>query len=156
MLIIAGGAVPARPKRQTVFGRRPPENKNVQPAARIQKCITYETYLRKTRDARERRNNGVPPPPPGDPRRVPARRTNAGGWPPGAFVTVVRALQEIRYYQKHSNSLVLGLAPFRRIVREIADQVPRESNVADRFTEECMLLLQMAAEEHITNFMEMS
>jgi len=72
------------------------------------------------------------------------------------LVTIARALHEIKYYQKHSDSLVVALAPFRRLVREIANKLPLKFNIVDRFTEESMILLQMAAEEHITNFMEMS
>jgi hypothetical protein len=82
-LTIAGSTDPPPPRRprQEVLGRRAPENQKVQHSARIRKCMSYETFVRKKKQARNRYHHIPAPPPrqPGDPRRVPARRTNAAG-----------------------------------------------------------------------------
>jgi histone H3/H4 len=80
---------------------------------------------------------------------------------------VGKALQEIKYYQKRSDQLVLPTAAFARVCREIADNVAKEasqlgggasiyttqgSKFVGRFTREAICVLQMAAEKHLSDY----
>ena len=61
------------------------------------------------------------------------------------------ALRQIRRYQK-STELLLRKEPFRRTVREIAEQELGKLNL--RFAEGAMLALQEAAEAHLVELFE--
>lgn len=62
------------------------------------------------------------------------------------------ALRQIRRYQK-STDLLLRREPFRRLVREIAQDFWEKGN-ALRFSEGAMLALQEAAEAHLVEVFE--
>lgn len=93
--------------------------------------------------------------------RVPVSNASAAvkrRWKPGTV-----ALREIRKYQK-STALLLPKAPFRRLVREICDELnPRPAvlqpslhdyPVHIRWTDEALLALQEAAEACIVGLFE--
>jgi len=60
-----------------------------------------------------------------------------------------RALREIRKYQA-STKPVLPRAPFVRLVREVAQEVRPDF----RFTKQCLVLLQEAAEGHVVEVIQ--
>jgi len=85
--------------------------------------------------------------------RVPVSNASAAvkrRWKPGTV-----ALREIRKYQK-STALLLPKAPFRRLVREICEDVfpTPDYPVTYRWTDEALLALQEAAEACIVGLFE--
>ena len=61
------------------------------------------------------------------------------------------ALAKIRYYQKQSSCLHIGMLPFERVVREIAQNYV---SWPIRFSKEAMTLLQYAAEHYLVKLLE--
>jgi histone H3 len=73
---------------------------------------------------------------------------------PHRFRSGTVALREIRKYQKSTEAL-LPKRPFQRLVREIAESIPRSmTNEPMRFTRQSLDALQEAAESYMVNFFE--
>jgi len=79
-------------------------------------------------------------------------------------LTVAKSIKEIRYYQKRSDCLFLSKKPFRDLCREIAEKVSDEMYGAfnlrgfkdGRFSLEAVLVLQMAAEKFVCDYLAMA
>jgi histone H3/H4 len=89
-------------------------------------------------------------------------------------LTVGKALQEIRYYQKRSDQLIIPKSQFRRLCLEIGHDFVRylvgerqwpsstyqhiapAGSFSARFTQEALIALQMAAEKYITDYLHMA
>lgn len=89
-------------------------------------------------------------------------------------LTIGKALQEIRYYQKRSDQLIIPKSQFRRLCLEIAHDFVRylvgerqwpsstyqhiapAGSFSARFTQEALIALQMAAEKYITDYLHMA
>lgn len=77
-----------------------------------------------------------------------------GARKPHRFRSGTVALREIRKYQKSTDAL-LPKRPFQRLVREIAESIPRSmTNEPVRFTRQSLDALQEAAESYMVNFFE--
>ena len=73
------------------------------------------------------------------------------GQKPHRFLPGTVALRKIRYYQKQSSCLHIGMLPFERVVREIAQNYV---SWPIRFSKEAMTLLQYAAEHYLVKLLE--
>lgn len=72
------------------------------------------------------------------------------GQKPHRFLPGTVALRKIRYYQKQSSCLHIGMLPFQRLVREIAQEYKTDL----RFSKEAVTLLQYAAEHYLVKLLE--
>ena len=72
------------------------------------------------------------------------------GQKPHRFLPGTVALRKIRYYQKQSSCLHIGMLPFQRLVREIAQDYKTDL----RFSKEAVTLLQYAAEHYLVKLLE--
>ena len=72
------------------------------------------------------------------------------GRKPHRFLPGTVALRKIRYYQKQSSCLHIGMLPFQRLVREIAQDYKTDL----RFSKEAVTLLQYAAEHYLVKLLE--
>lgn len=68
------------------------------------------------------------------------------------FKPGTQALRQIRYYQKQPSCFSISQAPFSRLVREIAQSVGLSEKV--QFSDEALHLLQLAAENDLTDLLE--
>jgi hypothetical protein len=90
-------------------------------------------------------------------------------WP----LTLDRAIQEIKYYQKHSADLIFLKSAFRKVCIEIADDIVRDLQRhspssthahigggpigwSGRFSQESLIALQMSAEKYLTDYFYMA
>ena len=72
------------------------------------------------------------------------------GQKPHRFLPGTVALRKIRYYQKQSSCLHIGMLPFQRLVREIGQDYKTDL----RFSKEAVTLLQYAAEHYLVKLLE--
>ena len=72
------------------------------------------------------------------------------GQKPHRFLPGTVALRKIRFYQKQSSCLHIGMLPFQRLVREIAQDYKTDL----RFSKEAVTLLQYAAEHYLVKLLE--
>ena len=72
------------------------------------------------------------------------------GQKPHRFLPGTVALRKIRYYQKQSSCLHIGMLPFQRLIREIGQDYKTDL----RFSKEAMTLLQYAAEHYLVKLLE--
>jgi len=72
------------------------------------------------------------------------------GQKPHRFLPGTVALRKIRFYQKQSSCLHIGMLPFQRLVREIGQDYRTDL----RFSKEAMTLLQYAAEHYLVKLLE--
>jgi histone H3/H4 len=71
-------------------------------------------------------------------------------------LTVARALREIKYYQKHSEQLLLPKLPFLRVVKEITEQldpIAREHPI--RWQSSAVACLQEMTEHVLVMYFEL-
>ena len=73
------------------------------------------------------------------------------GQKPHRFLPGTVALRKIRFYQKQSSCLHIGMLPFQRLIREIAQNYV---SWPIRFSKEAMTLLQYAAEHYLVKLLE--
>ena len=91
----------------------------------------------------------------GKPKAKPCRKHGYGfsfgmGQKPHRFLPGTVALRKIRYYQKQSSCLHIGMLPFQRLVREIGQDYKTDL----RFSKEAVTLLQYAAEHYLVKLLE--
>lgn len=72
------------------------------------------------------------------------------GQKPHRFLPGTVALRKIRFYQKQSSCLHIGMLPFQRLVREIGQDYKTDL----RFSKEAVALLQYAAEHYLVKLLE--
>ncbi len=72
------------------------------------------------------------------------------GQKPHRFLPGTVALRKIRFYQKQSSCLHIGMLPFQRLIREIGQDYKTDL----RFSKEAMTLLQYAAEHYLVKLLE--
>ena len=72
------------------------------------------------------------------------------GQKPHRFLPGTVALRKIRFYQKQSSCLHIGMLPFQRLVREIGQDYKTDL----RFSKEAVTLLQYAAEHYLVKLLE--
>ena len=72
------------------------------------------------------------------------------GQKPHRFLPGTVALRKIRFYQKQSSCLHIGMLPFQRLVREIGQDYKTDL----RFSKEAVILLQYAAEHYLSSLLE--
>ena len=72
------------------------------------------------------------------------------GQKPRRFLPGTVAIRKIRFYQKQSGCLHIGMLPFQRLIREIGQDYKTDL----RFSKEAMTLLQYAAEHYLVKLLE--
>ena len=72
------------------------------------------------------------------------------GQKPHRFLPGTVAIRKIRFYQKQSSCLHIGMLPFQRLIREIGQDYKTDL----RFSKEAMTLLQYAAEHYLVKLLE--
>jgi len=72
------------------------------------------------------------------------------GQKPHRFLPGTVAIRKIRYYQKQSSCLHIGMLPFERVVREISQDFRTDM----KFSKKAVILLQYAAEHYLVKLLE--
>jgi histone H3/H4/ubiquitin len=72
------------------------------------------------------------------------------GQKPHRFLPGTVAIRKIRFYQRQSRCLHIGMLPFQRLVREIGQDYKTDL----RFSKEAVILLQYAAEHYLSSLLE--
>lgn len=72
------------------------------------------------------------------------------GQKPHRFLPGTVAIRKIRFYQRQSRCLHIGMLPFQRLVREIGQDYKTDL----RFSKEALILLQYAAEHYLSSLLE--